>query len=115
MPELGTELYLNPVESTLYRLFLAHPEGIQADDLLLHWHELRTIYDCESCFDDDSLRENVLETLCAESKRVFYANVSRIKRKFVSVLGSRKASAYIIKRDKNGVYKTRATLECTCR
>ena len=108
LPETGAELHLNPVECTLYRLFLAHPEGILADNLLLHWKELREIYSTESCYDDQPLRDVAMESLCAESKIVFYANVSRIKRKFVNALGARKASPYIIERDKNGVYKTGA-------
>ena len=104
------QLCLNPVERTLYRLFLSHPEGILADDLLAHWRELCAIYARESCFDDPLLRDDALESLCGESKRIFYSNVSRIKRKFVSALGASKASPYIIKRDKDGLYRTRATL-----
>lgn len=110
LPETGTKLHLNPVECTLYRLFLAHPEGILADNLLLHWQELCAIYSMESCYDDQPLRDCAMESLCAESKKVFYANVSRIKRKFVNALGIRKASPYIIKRDNNGFYLTRASL-----
>jgi len=100
---------LNPMERTLYRLFLSHPEGIRADDLVLHWKELCQIYAKESCFDEPSLREDKLESLCAESKTVFYATVSRIKRKFVAAVGPWWASAYYI-RNEGGVYKTSASL-----
>jgi len=62
---------LNPMERTLYRLSLAHPEGIKADDLVLHWKELCRIYADESWFDEPSIREDKLELLCAESKKVF--------------------------------------------
>lgn len=110
LPETGSMLRLNPVERTLYRLFLAHPEGIPADSLPGYWHELCRIYASESCFDDLPLRDDTMESLCSESKIVFYSNISRIKKKFVAALGARKASAYIIKRDKNGVYRTRAVL-----
>lgn len=105
------QVWLNPMERTLYRLFLAHPEGIRADDLVLHWKELCEIYAEESCFDDPSIREDKLESLCAESKKVFYSNVSRIKRKFVKVLGPWQADPYIIKNEgglymiKKGVYE----------
>lgn len=71
------------MERTLYRFFLAHPEGISADDLVLHWQELCSIYAKESCFDDPEIREAKLESLCGESKRVFYSTVSRIKTKIV--------------------------------
>lgn len=112
LPEENVTVRLNPIERTLLCLFLTHPEGIAADNLLHHWKELRIIYGMVSPYDDESMRDGVIESLCSESKTVFYSNVSRIKRKFVSALGARKASAYIIKRDKNGIYKTRASLEC---
>ena len=110
LTEAGLEIYLNPVERTLFCLFLAHPEGILADNLLLHWQELCSIYARESLYDDPSLRDDALESLCNESKRVFYSNISRIKKKFVATLGARKASGYYIKRYPNGLYRTLATL-----
>ena len=98
------------MERTLYRLFLSHPEGIPSNDLLAYWQELCRIYEQESCFDDKPLREDALESLCSESKKVFYANISRIKKKFVSALGARKAQPYFIARDGSGLYRTKATL-----
>ena len=108
LPDENMDVALNPMERTLYRLFLSHPEGIAADHLLAHWQELARIYGQESRFDDPPLRTSALESLCAESKRVFYANISRIKRKFVDILGVRGAKPYIIARDRNGLYRTRA-------
>ena len=110
LPDEGVQVTLNPMERTLYRLFLAHPEGISADDLLLHWQELCDIYAKESCFDDPDLRETKLESLCEESKKVFYSTVSRIKGKLVKVLDPWWAGAYIIKNE-GGVYKTSAVLK----
>ena len=110
LPEESKYVVFNPMERTLFRLFLAHPEGIAADQLLAHWQELSHIYEQESCFDDKHLRDNAMESLCSESKKVFYATVSRIKKKFVSALGARKAAPYIIKRTPSGPYRTRATL-----
>lgn len=110
LSEDGLKIYLNPVERTLFCLFLAHPEGILANDLPLHWQELQSLYERESLYDDPSLRDNALESLCAESKRVFYSNISRIKNKFVAALGARKARGYYIKRYPNGLYRTLATL-----
>ena len=110
LPDENRYIVLNPMERTLYRLFLSHPEGIPSDGLLAYWQELCRIYEQESRFDDSPLRECALESLCSESKKVFYANISRIKRKFISALGARKAAPYIIQRDKNGLYKIRATL-----
>ena len=110
LPDENMYVDLNPMERTLYRLFLSHPEGIAADNLLAYWQELCRLYEQESCFDDPPLRANALESLCSESKRVYYANISRIKRKFVSALGARKAQSYFIARDKSGLYRTKATL-----
>lgn len=109
LPEEGAQVALNPMERTLYRLFLAHPEGITADDLLLHWQELCDIYSKESCFDDPDIRAAKLESLCGESKKVFYGIVSRIKKRFVEILGPWRSGAYIIKNE-GGVYKTKAVL-----
>ena len=106
----GIVIHLNPAESTLFRLFLSHPEGIAADDLLIHWQELCSIYEFESRYDSPDLREDVLESLCAESKIVFYSNVSRIKKKIVEAVGARKAAGYYIKRGPDGIYRTKAVL-----
>ena len=110
LPDDNKILYLNPVERTIYLFFINHPEGIQTDALPLHWQELYKLYAHESVFDDKKLMLNTIETLCGESKIVFYSSISRIKKKFITALGARKASPYIIKRDKSGHYRTRATL-----
>ena len=101
---------LNPTESTLFRLFLAHPEGIGAESLLIYWKELVAIYGHESVYDDQLRQEETMASLCAESKTVFYANISRIKRKFIAALGARKAAGYYIKRCSDGLYRTKAVL-----
>ena len=110
LPDEGAQVSLNPMERTLYRLFLAHPEGIAADAIVLHWQELCDIYAKESCFDDPELREAKLESLCGESKKVFYSTVSRIKKKMVAAVGPWRAGAYIINNE-GGVYKVRAMLQ----
>ena len=109
MKQIGKEdspgVCLNPMERTLYRLFQAHREGLRADDLVLHWQELCEIYARETRYDDPALREEKLESLCAESKTVFYSNVSRIKRKFTDAMGPVPAKPYIIRRDADGFYR----------
>lgn len=89
-------------------VYIIHPEGIASCNLLKHWKKLRDIYSVQSRFDDAHMQADALESLCFESKRTFYTNISRIKRKFVAVLGRSNASKYIIKRYKNGLYKTKA-------
>ena len=98
-------VYLNPVERTLYYLFLNHPEGIASDDLVVHWKELCRIYSRESTFADSDFREDKIESLCSESKTVFYATVSRINRKFREAVGNLNAEPFIIKKEKGGKYK----------
>ena len=107
------EVRLNPIESTLFRLFLAHPEGIGSENLLVYWKELVALYGHESVYDERLRQEEAMESLCSESKTVFYSNISRIKRKFVEALGSRKAAGYYIKRYADGLYRTKATLNQT--
>ena len=104
------KVYLNPVERTLYTLFLNHPEGITSDDLVLHWKELCRIYSKESLFADSEFREDKIESLCAESKTVFYATVSRIKRKFCDAVGNLNAESFIIKKEKGGKYRIRSNI-----
>ena len=110
LPDGSATVYLNPVERTLYTLFLKHPEGILANALPLYRQDLRTLYSHESVYDNKRLMEDTMASLCDESHTVFYSTVSRIKKKFITALGTRKAAPYLIKRDKTGLYKTRATL-----
>lgn len=101
----GAQVHLAPVEYTLYRLFQNHPEGIRADNLLRHWKELGEIYAQVTPYDEQELRDDKMESLCAESKTVFYANISRIKRKLIAAIGPAKAKKYIIRRGTDGLYR----------
>ena len=93
------------MERTIYQLFINHPEGIQADALPRHWQELYRLYAHESVFDDKQLMLSTIQNLCDESKTVFYTNISRIKRKFIKTLGTRKAKSHIIIRHPDGRYR----------
>ncbi len=105
LPDNDSIVYLNPMERTLYQLFINHPEGIRADALSLHWQELYRLYSHESVFDDKQLMLNTIENLCGQSKIVFYSNISRIKRKFINTIGVRKAKNLIIIRHPDGRYR----------
>ena len=109
-PDEGAEIYLTPVERTLYLLYLSHPEGISTDNLVLYWKELCAIYEKESRYDEQSIREDKMEALCAETKTTFYVTVARIKKKLIKAIGPWRADYYAIVRDENGVYKLRAKL-----
>ena len=56
-------------------------------------------------FSDSEFREGKIESLCAESKTVFYATVSRIKRKFCDAVGNLNAESFIIKKERGGKYR----------
>ena len=105
LPNDERQIYLNPVERTIYLFFLNRPEGIQADTLPIHWQELYRLYAHESVFDNKKLMLNTIENLCAESKTVFYTNISRIKHKFINTFGTRKAQSHIIMRHPDGIYR----------
>jgi len=105
LPDDNATIYLNPTERTLYQFFINHPEGIRADALAQHWQELYRLYAHESVFDDKELMLNKIENLCSKPKIVFYSNISRIKRKFITTLGTRKAKSLIIIRHPDGRYR----------
>lgn len=56
-------------------------------------------------YDEQELRDEKMESLCAESKTVFYSNISRIKRKFIDAIGPVDAEKYIIQRGSDGIYR----------
>ena len=105
LPDDNATIYLNPTERALYQFFINHPEGIRADALAQHWQELYRLYAHESVFDDKQLMLCTIQNLCSEPKITFYSNISRIKRKFITTLGSRKANSYIIIRHADGRYR----------
>lgn len=109
MPE-GRIIRLQPMECSLYRLFLAHPEGIKANEIKHHRNELFRIYKTNSRFGDKETHRKVLDSLCGESKIPFYVYVSRIKRKFEKSIGCRNSTKYIIQRNKSGKYKVKACI-----
>ena len=95
---------LNPIERTLYALFVSHPEGIDAKDLWSHYDELLSIYRSQSV-EDPSRLEDAVDALCEGSRAAFHTNISRIKRKIVDTLGPEAGKDYIIYRHKDGLYR----------
>lgn len=108
--EDGVKIRLPPMEYSLYLLFQAHPEGIKADKMLLHRDELALIYAGESRYDDKERQYIVVDAICNRNKAAFYICISRIKKRFVSAVGIRKASKYIICRNNAGVYRARVCI-----
>ena len=77
LPDGSATVYLNPVERTLYKLFINHPEGITTDALPSYRQELHTLYSHESVFDNKRLMTDTMESLCAEPYTAFYTTISR--------------------------------------
>lgn len=109
VPEMKV-VRLNPAEMTLYDLYLHHPEGIPADDLVLHWKELCATYRRYTVHSGDTSVEDTMESLCSESKMNFYAVVSRIKRKIIAALGDEVAQTYYIRKKRGGTYSLDARI-----
>ena len=101
----GIQIKLNPMERTLYILFLRYPDGINADELWRYWDELCDIYGSQTIYDDIDMIEDAVEGICDEEKVTWYTNVSRIKRKITDKLGKRAAEQYIIRRGEDGLYR----------
>ena len=106
--ENGVQIKLNPMERTLYILFLRYPDGINANELWRYWDELCDIYGSQTVYDDIDLIEDAVEGICDEEKVTWYTNVSRIKRKVTDKLGKRAAEQYIIRRFDDGLYRISA-------
>ena len=110
----GMQLRLNPVEKTLYILFLNHPEGIHPDAVVGYHKDLLKLYSKSSRFGEWDVAENVIDSLCAEDKNVLYSNISRLKSKFIHLMGARLAEHYIIKKAKDGLYKIALPPDMIC-
>lgn len=102
------KIKLTPVESTLYKLVLKYPDGINADELWKYREELSDIYGNMTVYDDMGNILNIIDNICDEDKSAWYTNISRIKRKITGKLGKLSAEKYIIKRCNDGLYRIQA-------
>jgi hypothetical protein len=96
LPEHGVKLYLNPAESTLYQLFLAHPEGIEFKRLGDFREELTHYYMLTArTMDKGKITEGV-EHLVNPLDNAINEKCSRIKKVFMEMMDEYMASYYII-------------------
>ena len=106
LPDYGdVKIYLNPMERTLYTLFLRHDAGIAAEDLWMYFDELCEIYRKQTVYDDPDQIETAVDALCDDDRATLQTNVSRIKRKLVDKIGRLAADQYAIVRGRDGVYR----------
>ncbi len=107
-PDYGTmEVRLNPLEKTLYLLFLLHPEGICLTNLVDHKAKLIEIYselNISGMLAQIHSRINDLVNVNTGSASQKIAN---IKRKFKEALGSKIAESYYIEGPNGAAKKIR--------
>lgn len=105
--ELGNlEVKMDAKQLALYVLFLKHPEGLLADEVVGHRSELLKLYRQYTHIGDPEKHEAIVDSLLSEEKGDLYTNINRIKTSFTNSLGPRLARHYIIARsDEDGKYR----------
>lgn len=88
---------LNPLETTLYTLFLRHSEGIPLSCLVDHRDELRDIYACLSHSGMMAEVNNRVQGLVDVNSNSASEKISKIKQRFTKAIGAELAEHYIIK------------------
>ena len=64
LPDYGdVQIYLNPMERTLYILLMRYPQGIPVDDLYLYYDELCGIYSKQTVFGDMDIVKDAVGAL----------------------------------------------------
>jgi hypothetical protein len=97
LTDLGNlEIYLTPMEKTVYLFFLNHPEGVEFSYMPDHIQEIRKIYEHVSNTDIIALLENRTNAICTNQGDCLGQIVSRIRFKFVKELGETLAGPYLI-------------------
>lgn len=90
-----TSVPLTPIEATLYKYFLIHPEGLRLEDLWEKFDELCLIY--RSIRDPRgilSVRVDPVDMLCEDSHATFYTLLSRIRRRMSASLKKEDVELY---------------------
>ncbi len=103
LPEFGNiEIKLKPLEKTIYKFYLEHPEGVRFSDLRDH-QEVLSKYYMNYINDDDGDREYVkrviderIEKLVNITNNAAAEKVAKIKSAFVKAIGEELAKHYYI-------------------
>ena len=103
--DYGATVRLNPMEKTLYTLFLRHEEGIYVGDFWRYYDELVDIYRGMTRFEDNLAITDAVDNVLDDSRVTLYANLSRIKKKITTAAGRAAADKYAILRGKDDVYR----------
>ena len=94
------EVKMSSISKALYILFLLHTEGIKLNYLVDHKQQLYKIYRQISTYAEDELLQIAVENIIDITGTTMSANISRIKKAFVSVLGD-DATLYLIQGNRN--------------
>ena len=94
------EVKMSSISKALYILFLMHEEGIKLNYLVDHKKQLYKIYRHISTYGEDELLHTAIENIIDITGTTMSANISRIKKAFVSVLGD-DATLYLIQGNRN--------------
>ena len=94
------EVKMSSISKALYILFLLHAEGIKLNYLVDHKQQLYKIYRQISTYAEDELLQTAVENIIDITGTTMSANISRIKKAFVSVLGD-DATLYLIQGNRN--------------
>ena len=94
------EVKMSSISKALYILFLLHTEGIKLNYLVDHKKQLYKIYRHISTYGEDELLYTAIDNIIDITGTTMSANISRIKKAFVSVLGD-DATLYLIQGNRN--------------
>ena len=103
--DYGVTVKLNPMEKTLYTLFLKKEDGIYVDDFWKYYDELVEIYRKMTRFEDEDAITDAVDNVLDDSRVTLYTNLSRIKKKITEAAGRAAADKYAILRGKDNVYR----------
>ena len=93
----NTQIKLNPLEKTLYMLYLFHPKGIEISSLCDYKTEMYEIYSRISTRGDIFEMRSKIERMADVTSNSASEKISKIKEKFVAAIGSELAQNYYIK------------------
>lgn len=110
LPELlDKPLGLNPLQRTVYILFLRHPEGIVLRLISDYSRELEEIYQVVKATTDTGRAREAIANLCDPIDGTLHQQLSRIKQKILKLLPNKKlADAYAIQGKHSGPYSIAA-------
>jgi hypothetical protein len=91
------KISLNPLEKTLYMLYLFHPEGIEISSICNFKNEMYNIYSHISNRGDIQEMKSKIDRMADVTSNSASEKISKIKEKFVKAIGSELAQYYYIK------------------